>query len=69
MRDVGSPSVLLDKLDATFPIPLSAKTALTVLAEKLLNNGYVQMAIDNEVPVGIVGFYTNDKKGKHAFLW
>ncbi len=68
MQDVDLLSDLLHELDATFPIPLSAKTDLTVLAEKLLINGCARMAFDHKKLVGIVGFYANDSKIKKAYI-
>lgn len=59
---------LLNKLDKSYPIPLSIKTGLDILAHKLLEKGCVYMAFADNCPVGMVGFYANDMVGKVAYI-
>ncbi len=51
---------LLQHIDKKFPIPLSEKTNLDELTSKFLKNGHVYLALEGNIPVGIVGFYAND---------
>ncbi len=59
---------LLRHIDKTFPIPLSVKTNLDELAQKFLEKGYVYLALDEDCPIGMVGFYANDKKTNTAYI-
>lgn len=67
-HDIDSLKCLLYQLDKTFPIPLSKKTDLDVLANKFLEKGYVYIALDGMNPVGMVGFYANDFKQYRAYI-
>lgn len=59
---------LLYQIDKTFPIPLSKKIDLDVLADKFLKKGYVYMALNGGLPVGMVGFYANNMVGRRAYI-
>ncbi len=59
---------LLGHIDKTFPIPLSVKTDLGELARKFLENGYVYLALDEDNPIGMVGFYANDAQTNSAYI-
>lgn len=59
---------LLRKIDESFPISLSVKTNLDELASKYLHSGYVCMALDDGIPIGMIGFYANDMVGKVAYM-
>lgn len=61
-------TALLYRLDATFPIPLSRKTDLSVYGAKLLAQGAVCGAWENGDPVGLCGFYANDLQTKKAYV-
>ncbi len=58
----------LKKVDNTFPIPLSFKVNLSDLAQKLIEKGYVCLAVDNDAIVGMVGFYANNFDTKVAYI-
>ncbi len=59
---------LLGRLDRFFPIPLSEKTDLQTLTDKLFNKGKVLLALDGETPVGLIGFYANDAQTRQAYV-
>ena len=58
----------LEKVDGSFPIPLSSKIELSVLSDKLCTIGIVFAAhIDGEL-AGIIGLYANDSETKTAYF-
>ncbi len=59
---------LFRKIDRTFPIPLSEKTNLLLLAKKYMENGYLYLAMDDNLPVGMLGFYANDQETHKAYF-
>lgn len=59
---------LLHQIDKAFPIPLSKKIDLDVLADKFLKKGNVYMALSDGLPVGMVGFYANDMVSRRAYI-
>ena len=67
-EDLSAIEDLLCRTDKTFPIPLSDKTDLGALAQKLIRNGYVYMALDGAEPVGLIGFYANDTQTYTAYI-
>lgn len=58
----------LYEVDSLFPIPLSQKTNIQQLAEKLLEKGTVLAIIEKEKIVGAVGMYANDVVTKTAYM-
>lgn len=65
IHDVHS---FLHSVDKCFPIPLSQKTDLYELSEKLLEKGRVFVACEDNNIIGIVGEYANDEKSKKAYI-
>ena len=66
-RDTESVKDILKKIDSTFPVPLSKKCNIDVLAEKFINKGHVIMAFDGTHPIGLIAFYANDTVNKTAY--
>jgi len=51
------------------PEPLSMRVDIPAYLEKITNNGECYILIDSKQgPAGFIGFYTNDKKNRKAYL-
>ena len=61
-------SAFLAKMDNEFPVPLSKKANLEDYATKLLVNGSVFFAKDEEKLIGIIAGYNNTQKGYISVL-
>ncbi len=68
LEDLTAINTLLCAIDKTFPIPLSEKTDLGELAEKFIEKGYVYLATEDKIPVGMLGFYANNMETRQAYL-
>lgn len=59
----------LRKVDNDFRVPLSSKCSLDQYAHKLLENGHVIAFFDvDNMILSAIGFYSNDKTNKIAYL-
>jgi ribosomal protein S18 acetylase RimI-like enzyme len=70
MQEVSSRELIdyLEKVDDLFPIPLSAKESLQVLAEKLLKYGTLCPEFDNEKMVGLVAGYIENTVNSLGYI-
>lgn len=64
--DVTRLAEYLMAVDSDFEVPLSSKTDLYIFTEKLLSKGHLLAVIEDNVIMGINGFYCNDQINKIA---
>ena len=60
--------LFLQKVDSLFPINLSDKTDLNILAEKFISLGTVFYVYDNNDIVGLIAGYNNDDVNHCAYI-
>ncbi len=59
---------LLEKLDKAFSVPLSERVELAAFTDKLIMLGKVNIALHDDVPVGLIGYYANNYESKVAYV-
>ncbi len=68
LEDIKKLTDLFYLIDKEFPIPLSEKTNIEVLIQKLLKFGNILVVMDDDKFVGVIEFYSNDEIYKMAYI-
>ena len=58
----------LNEFSSAFPVPLTEKVSIEQYVNKVLEKGYVIIAVENEGIAGINMFYANDREKKRACI-
>lgn len=67
-EDIQNLQQFLKEIDSSFPVPLSAKTDLDQMAEKVLTLGVVLAAETPERIAGVITGYANDQVNRTGYI-